>query len=134
MLLHRSQTPAPAPFQNFWVWYLMFLHHSQTTRQMLRRKSGFGILCFYIILKHMSSHCAFSVVWYLMFLHHSQTGGGVHQLCKRLVSYVFTSFSNPHPDVEPPSRRLVSYAFTSFSNMLKYLTLIFINDISFCIC
>ena len=76
-------------------WYLMLLHHSQTSIKRLRVTLVAGILCFYIILKQVretdkkitrlvsyaftsfsNTNCNYKRYchgWYLMLLHHSQT-------------------------------------------------------------
>ena len=81
---------------NQWfVWYLLLLHHSQTWSCRCSRPLRFGTFCFYIILKLdrlfdavgnrlvPSAFTSFSNdstifmsllnVWYLLLLHHSQT-------------------------------------------------------------
>ena len=78
------------------VWYLMLLHHSQTYQEKENWRMKSGILCFYIILKHLVN---------------------VSDRYGRLVSYAFTSFSNAWYSDSKAFGRLVSYAFTSFSNL-----------------
>ena len=55
------------------VWFLLLLHHSQTSGTIYENEKRFGSFCFYIILKPASP---------------------VAVVCLRLVPFAFTSFSN----------------------------------------
>ena len=97
LLLHHSQTSRPSSRPNQEVWYLLLLHHSQTAVYGVQLENKFGIFYFYIILKHERID---------------------QQAIRGLVSSTFTSFSNLFRQSCRWCRGLVSSTFTSFSNSL----------------
>ena len=85
----------------FSVWYLLLLHHSQTTPGLSSGQSWFGTFCFYIILKQMTL------------------------LAKRdfrFGTFCFYIILKRNGCVSTGHEGLVPSAFTSFSNRLRFST------------
>ena len=123
------------------VWYLLLLHHSQTLSHCFHRADGFGIFCFYIILKLWiecsgaicslvsSAFTSFSnsknfvvsiaSVWYLLLLHHSQTPSKLNKHLLRFDIFCFYIILKRLTAFTCGTSRLVPSAFTSFSNKSK---------------
>ena len=102
------------------VWYLLLLHHSQTSPGCSIHNRKFGTFCFYIILKQLLMvDCltpTFGTFCFCIILKH------LFKLCCKyicLVPSAFTSFSNIFRCLMLLEAGLVSSAFTSFSNSFK---------------
>ena len=98
LLLHHSQTSHSASLSYRPVWYLLLLHHSQTLWKAVTVLAPFGTFCFYIILKR-SSHTLQETLLFGTFC--------FYIILKRI------------PRIQFWEEGLVPSAFTSFSNHFR---------------
>ena len=96
LLLHHSQTSASHMIPIHGVWYLLLLHHSQTSVSGVRSRSS---------------------VWYLLLLHHSQTTDSIIVQHIQVCTFCFYIILKPDRLTCCTPAGLVSSAFTSFSNL-----------------